>query len=93
MRQTIITVLLLMLIAAGGWAWYKFSGEMTSGPSISPQELQAENERLQLYRKLNKLKPDIDILNNLVFQSLQSPVAANATTTIAKGRADPFAPL
>ncbi len=93
MRDTIITLVLLLLIAGGGWAWLKY-GAKKEAIVITPEELKMESERLRQYRQLNNLEPDLSIVENSVFKSLKSVSAgAQATSTVRGGRPNPFAPL
>lgn len=92
MRETFITVILLILIAVGGWAWFKYAEQPpTAGPT--PNELKEESEQLRQYRLINDLKPDTGVFSDPIFKSLQSFHAVNATSTIPKGRPNPFNPF
>lgn len=96
MRETIITIALLGLIAGGGWAWYKYVREAPS-PDLETSQLgeqREQNERLRQYRQLNSLKPDLSLLDQPVFRTLQAAQAAATTTgAIPRGRPNPFAPF
>lgn len=95
MRDTIIAIVLLAVIAGGSWAWFKYAGppEAAVGPSL--EETRSDNERLRQYRQINKVEVDLSILDNSIFKSLRSGRAAAgiATSTVPTGRANPFAPF
>ena len=94
MRDTIIAIVLLAVIAGGSWVWFKYAGQPELvGPS--PEETRSESERLRQYRQINKVEADLSILDNSIFKSLRSGRAAagTATSTVSTGRANPFVPF
>ena len=91
MRQTVITVFALLLIAGVAYVWF----QVRRGPSASPGSAtldQASEERLNEYRRLKNLRPDISVLSHPVFRALQRPGTLRTTTT-PPGRLNPFAPF
>lgn len=94
MRDTIIAIVLLAVIAGGSWVWFKYTGQSEPvGPSL--EETRSESERLRQYRQINKVEADLSILDNSIFKSLRSGRAAatTATSTVPTGRANPFIPF
>lgn len=91
MRQTIFSILFIVLIVATGFVWLRYV--RTTSPAEQPVGTSAEeNDRLNQYRQLKNFKPDISILQDPRFQALTRPGAAAATTTKG-GRDNPFAPF
>ena len=94
MRQTIITVIIIVLILGLGWAWFKYVRQSSSG-GVPPKTTQERERELDQYRQLNDLRPDIGILSNPVFESLElvQPSPAESGASAGQGRANPFLPF
>ena len=97
MRQTVLSIVLIVAVIGAGWFTYQF---FTGGPS--DEELSApegiDEQRLAEYRKIKTLKPDLSVFTDPFFRSLFSPWqvfggGAAATPTAKPGRPNPFTPF
>ena len=95
MRQNFLTIIILALLAAGGYVWYTSfrSTESPPAPSGAVGLVSEENARLQQYRQLKNLKPDKSIIADPLFQSLERFRPAVPPPPAAKGRPNPFLPF
>ncbi|MBI2055513.1 MAG: hypothetical protein HYT42_01330 [Candidatus Sungbacteria bacterium] len=94
MRQTIITVIIIVLVLGLGWAWFKYVRESSPG-GVPPKTTQEREREFNQYRQLNDLRPDIGILSNPVFESLEpvQPSPAESGIPASQGRVNPFLPF
>lgn len=97
MRQTILTVLLVFLLLAAGFVWFRYVRDAV--PAVSSEPAEAD-ERLQQYRHLKNLKADLSIFSDPLFRSLQQtlpPPSNERPPTLSggsrPGRTNPFNPL
>lgn len=94
MRQTILTILLIVFILATGFVWFAYlRSSPPAGPPVTPG---AEEERLAQYRELRNLTPDTALFSDPAFQGLRparTPPPAGAAPKEGQGRANPFAPF
>ncbi len=97
MRQTLLSIVLIVAIIGAGYFTYQF---FAGGPS--DEELSApsgiDEQKLEDYRKIETLKPDLSVFTDSFFKSLFSPFqvfGTGATTTITAkpGRPNPFMPF
>lgn len=96
MRQTILAVLLVVLIAAAGFIWFRFVRKPSDTVNGAAAGSRVEVDRLKKYRKLKDLKPDISIISDERFQALARPSLGSQATSsgaVPRGRANPFAPF
>jgi hypothetical protein len=91
MRQTILSIILIVVILTTGFVWYRYIRQSAAGtPSQSQQSI--TDERLRQYRQLKNFNPDTSILSDPLFQSLHGSASASSSPP-ATGRQNPFAPL
>ena len=90
MRQTILTVVLIVVILGTGFVWYTYIRKPASQgeATVSP----ASDDRLEQYRQIENLKPDVSILSDPLFQALQRAKAISPPA-VTTGRQNPFAPF
>ena len=95
MRQTLLTILLIMALIAAGFAWFRYIG--TAPPSEPARAQGALGERLNQYRRLKSLSPDTGIFSDPLFLNLK-PAAGeipasegSSSQPIRAGRNNPFA--
>lgn len=88
MRQTILTIILVILISATIYVWYAYlrTPEDVGGPAVGS----VEDERLVQYRKLKDLKPDTNVFSDPLFQLLNRYRPPNVPPMQPPGRANPF---
>lgn len=92
MRQTIFTILFVIVILATSFVWYRYIRQ-PGGVTTTPSDFAATDERLNQYRQLKSLKLDSSVLSDPLFQSLVGASPANASGTSSTGRTNPFAPF
>lgn len=90
MRQTILAVVLIAVIAAAGFLWSRYGGSGTA-PSETAGLTSTIGERLAQYESLQRLQPDISVLADPLFRSLRP--AAPPLAIPQGGRTNPFAPF
>lgn len=94
MKQTLLTVALLVLILASGFVWYRYvrapstvEAPAAAAPAIDPA-------RLEQYRELRRLDLDASVFFDPLFRSLDvPPVPAAGVPLVPSGRSNPFAPF
>lgn len=94
MRQTIFTIIFVVLIVGIGYVWYNASPAST-GPETETPPTGITSTRLAELQRLRTLQLDISILKDPIFNSLQSPIEVVGTpvTQVQSGRVNPFAPF
>ncbi|MBI4132443.1 MAG: hypothetical protein HY474_02310 [Candidatus Sungbacteria bacterium] len=89
MRQTIFTVILVILLAVAGYLWLRSSGEPGAGAPPAP----AASERLAEFQYLRNLKPDLGLFSDPRFRALEQTVPSIPAGRLEPGKANPFNPL
>ncbi|MDP3727524.1 MAG: hypothetical protein Q8R35_02695 [bacterium] len=93
MRQTILTIILVVLLLASGFIWFRASRQ---GEPAAPAILAEGSERFRQYQHLKNLKPDIGIFADPFFRSLEATVPSGGPPSLATGgdlrpgRTNPF---
>jgi hypothetical protein len=86
-KQTILSILLIILLAAIGYVWFQFGG------TTSPLDGQENQEALANFTDLRRLKEiqfDTSILQDPRFQILEEFSRGVDISGITPGRANPF---
>lgn len=88
-RQTISTIILIILLGATAYVWYQNS------PGVAEEDLRQEGEKtldLSDVRRLKTLKFDTSILKDPFFNSLQfvNEITTLSAPETATGRQNPF---
>ena len=93
MRQTILSILLVVVLAATGYVWFRYIRQPQAETS-SDQTSSEESDRLNQYRRLKNFKPDTSILSDPLFQSLTGSRFSSASSSApVSGRLNPFSPF
>lgn len=92
MRQTILTVVLVIAILATGWVWFAYLRKPSTPESVAGNTA-AVQSRINKYQKLDQLVSDTTVLKNPLFESLRKPKSVTPTDSIPRGRANPFLPF
>lgn len=88
----------VVILALGGYiVWSSYS----SAPAVSKTELTEQiAKQLAEVRKIQKVNPNLGLLNDKLFQALQpsgadlgAVVFGTSTPGIARGRSNPFSPF
>ena len=82
MRQTILTIILVILLLASGFIWFRASRQ--AGPA-APSIAAEGSERFRQYQHLKNLKPDIGIFADPFFRSLEATVPSGGPPSLATG--------
>ncbi len=98
MRQNILVVLLICILLASGFIWFRYMRDASpAGQALGAADT---SERIEQYKQLQNLKPDLSIFIDPLFRSLErtlpSPTGgppALGTGDIRAGRTNPFNPL
>ena len=98
MRQTILTVIFVVLLLGAGFVWLRYVRDVVPEVSTGPAEV---NERLRQYQHLKNLKADLSIFSDPLFRSLEQtlpPPSNERPPTLSggnarPGRTNPFSPL
>lgn len=88
MRQTILTVLLIVLVVATVYVWYAYL--RAPSEEIGIQAGSVTDDRLLQYRQLKDLKPDTSLFSDPLFQSLNRYRPPNVPPALPPGRLNPF---
>jgi cytoskeletal protein RodZ len=92
-RQTISTVLLIVILGAIGYIWFYYfqpvSNEKQETQANYIKELRTDVVRL---RKIKAVKLDTTVFQDSFFQSLQAPLIPIVSTSTT-GRRNPFIPF
>lgn len=90
MRQTVLTIVLVIALAATAFVWWRSFRTPPAPLAVEPApEVQ---ERLASYRAIQNMTPDFSLFSNPLFKALRS-VEKAATTTVRAGRTNPFIPF
>lgn len=97
MTRQIIFVLILIAVAFGGYYYWKQSSgavviETTAGPTEFAKEI---NQKLEQYRRINSLAPNLSVFDNTLFRELRASGAGvisvgTSSPQINRGRSNPF---
>lgn len=97
MTRQIIFVIILIAVAFGGYYYWKQSSstavlETTVGPTQFAKEI---NQKLEQYRRINSLAPNLSIFDNALFRELRVSGAGvisvgTSSPEIRRGRSNPF---
>lgn len=92
MTKALLTISILIAAVGGGYFWY-------ANRSVEPMEtlFSAEvQKKLDEYQKINELSPNLSVFDDKLFQVLR-PIervsTASATSTVRRGRDNPFIPF
>lgn len=98
MRQNILVVLLVLMLLAGGFIWFRYMRD--ASPAVPAVGAANVSGRLGQYKQLQNLKPDLSIFTDPLFRSLEralpSPTGGPPSVeagNIRAGRTNPFNPL
>lgn len=97
MKQVLLSIVLIVAVIGASYFTYQFFvGGPSAGELSAPSGL--DQQKLDEYRKIQTLKPDLSVFTDPFFKSLFSPAqvfGGGATTTLSAkpGRANPFAPF
>lgn len=97
MRQTILSLILVLLLLASGYLWFRFFRD-GSAPAAGVAS-EAVDERIAQYRHIKNLKPDTALFADPLFNSLKSatPLSQGSPTSAGGrtiyGRTNPFSPF
>ena len=93
MRQTILTVVLIVLLFAIGFVWYHYLRPPAEGGPAASAEPAIDPARLEQYRGLKQLRLDVSIFSHPFFRLLEEQTQPAGTAAVPAGRANPFAPF
>lgn len=94
MRQTTLTIILVIALAGTGYFIYRFFSSGPATDNSSEAVATPGSPALAEYRKIEALHPDLAIFNDSSFRALFSPLeragVATVTAPTHTGRANPF---
>lgn len=96
MSRQIIFIVVLIAVAFGGYYYWKQSSgtevvQTTAGPTPFAKEI---NQKLEQYRRINSLAPNLSIFEDTLFRELRpsgaGSVSSGTSTAVNRGRSNPF---
>ncbi len=93
MKQTILTVVLIVLLLAIGFVWYNYLRPPAEGGPAASVDTVIDAARLEQYRGLKQLRLDVSIFSDPLFRLLEEQTPSMGTAAVQAGRANPFAPF
>ena len=92
MRQTILALILIFLIAATGYIWFYYLRDEGGVPAAEAAPSAALETRIQPYRLLQTLRPDLSVFTDPPFRALE-PLSQGPDPSPPRGRQNPFTPF
>ena len=89
MRQTILVILLILLLAAAGLVWFSYRPSRPAAPSPAA----ARSPELARYQELQRLAPDLALFGTPAFKALRGISSPPEAPPTAGARQNPFNPL
>ena len=84
MRQTLLTILLIAVLIAAGFVWFRY---VRTAPPLESARVQGVlGERLDQYRRLKNLSPDTGIFTDPLFLDLKSAGGAIPASGVSNGQ-------
>lgn len=96
MSRQIIFIIILIAVALGGYYFWQKSQsaavvKTTAGPTPFAKEI---NQKLEEYRRINSLAPNLSIFDNTLFRELRpsgaGSIVVGTSTQLNRGRSNPF---